>query len=138
MAKYIIKRKLFTIWDETDNLKKMKDSDILAERSRSTGAGRIAGGAIGGAALGAGIMGGVGAIKGIRGGGIMRGLKGGAAGGALAGAAAGGALAYLSGRKQAKENKAYNKRLKYAKSQALRRERRDWVTNMTQRDGYSY
>lgn len=27
----IIKRKLFTKYDDTDNLKRMKDSDILAE-----------------------------------------------------------------------------------------------------------
>ena len=34
MARYIMKRKSFTKWDETDNLKRMKDSDILAEQKK--------------------------------------------------------------------------------------------------------
>ena len=56
------------------------------------------------------------------------------AGGALIGAG----IAYSKGRKQAEENEFYNKRLQYAQKQALRREKKDWKTNMTQRDGYSY
>jgi hypothetical protein len=138
MARYILKRKLYTIWDETDNLKRMKDSDILAENKRSMGYGRIAGAAVGGAALGAATVGGIGAIRGIGNGGAWKGLKGGAAGGALVGAAAGAGLSYLRNRRKVKENKFYNKRLQFAKGQALRRERKDWITNMTQRDGYSY
>ena len=34
MARYILKRKSFTKWDDTDNLKRMKDSDILAEEKK--------------------------------------------------------------------------------------------------------
>ena len=56
----IIKRKLYTKWDETDNLKRMKDSDILAEKNkkggstaavvRDTTVGVVGGTALGGAA----------------------------------------------------------------------------------------
>ena len=31
-----LKRRMYTQWDETDNLKRMKDSDILAEKQRQT------------------------------------------------------------------------------------------------------
>ena len=49
----IIKRKLFTKYDDTDNLKRMKDSDILAEKPKQApGYGSVAGAALGGAALG--------------------------------------------------------------------------------------
>lgn len=40
----IIKRKLFTKYDDTDNLKRMKDSDILAEKPKQApGYGSVAG-----------------------------------------------------------------------------------------------
>ena len=29
-----LKRRMYTQWDETDNLKRMKDSDILAEEKK--------------------------------------------------------------------------------------------------------
>ena len=39
MGKFILKRKMFvsatTRYDDTDNLKRMKDSDILAEQEKS-------------------------------------------------------------------------------------------------------
>jgi len=146
MAKYKLKRKLYTIWDETDNLKRMKDSDILAEKERpTTNYGNIALGAGAGAAAGVGAGAVIGGVRGMvspskgkffrR---IGRGIKGGAGKGLVIGGAIAGTLAYRKGRKQAKENAMYNERLRYAKHQARRRERKDWVTNMTQRDGYSY
>lgn len=144
--------KRFTQWDETDNLKKMKDADILAEKKKPiTNYTNIATqGAVGAAAgLGAGL--GIGAAKGL----IKPGLnnageqlsrlsaagkgaaKLGKVGAVLGGLGAAG-IAYHQGKKQAKENQFYNDRLAYAQRQAKRRERKDWKTNMTQRDGYSY
>ena len=58
--------------------------------------------------------------------------------GAMIGGLTAGVMAYNKGSKQAKDNEFYNQRLEYAKRQALRRERADWKTNMTQREGYSY
>lgn len=143
-----LKRKSYTQWDETDNLKRMKDSDILAEKPRKTTdysgiaktatLGTIAGGA-------AGIT--AGAVKGAISkpavgstvfGNIAGKAKTGGKLGLLAGATIAGVAAYKKGNKQAEENQFYNDRLAYAKRQALRRERKDWKTNMTQRDGYSY
>lgn len=144
-----IKRKQFTRWDETDNLKKMKDSDILAEKKKqTTNWGSAVRSGLTGAAIGSavGLTGGaastvaaavknrslsgaLGAAKNIR--------KLGTAG-ALAGAGIGAGVSLLRGRKQANENAFYNQRLEYAQNQARRRERKDWKTNMTQRDGYSY
>lgn len=144
-----LKRRMYTQWDETDNLKRMKDSDILAEKQKkTTDYGAIARGAAAGT-VAAGTAGAVyGAGKGIfnpgsvgaagRMSGLGKGMakygKLGLAGGALVGAG----IAYAKGRKQAKENEFYNDRLQYAQKQALRREKKDWKTNMTQRDGYSY
>lgn len=147
MAKYKLKRKLYTVWDETDNIKRMKDSDILAEKKRpTTNYGNIAVNAAGGAAAGLGagaVIGGVkGAFRKNTGKGFFkrvgRGISGGAKTGVVLGGLAAAGIAHHRGKKQAQENRFYNNRLAYAKSQALRRERKDWVTNMTQRDGYSY
>ena len=139
---YIFKRKTFTRWDDTDNLKRMKDSDILAEKKRkTTNYGSIAGTAAVGTAAGAG----VGAVAGMfggrgsswlarRGNGILRGGKT----GAVLGGLGAGYLAYRKGKKTADDNRHYNERLEYAQRQALRRERKDWKNNMTNREGYSY
>ena len=138
MVTYQLKRKSFTKWDETDNLKKMKDSDILAEnKKKTTDFGSIGGSAVTGAVVGSG----AGAIAGgvaRAGGSVLKGAKIGAGKGALVGAGVAAAAQYLKGRKQAKDNKFYNDRLAYAKRQAARRERKDWKGNMTNRDGYSY
>lgn len=127
--------KAFTQWDETDNLKRMKDSDILAEQKKTVSSGNVWRGAAGGAIAGAGIgsvLGGA-LAKGNSAGFIKGGKYGALAGGILAGAAA-----MKANKQQAKENQFYNNRLEYAQRQARRRERKDWKTNMTQRDGYSY
>lgn len=147
MARYKLKRKLYTIWDETDSLKRMKDSDILAEKKRPThNYGDIAVSAAGGAAAGLGVGLVTGGVNGMfrkkTGVGFWkrlgRGAKGGGKVGALLGGTIAGGIAWKKGNKRAKENQFYNRRLQYAKEQALRRERADWKTNMTQRDGYSY
>lgn len=144
-----LKRKMYTQWDETDNLKRMKDADILAEKKRTTtDYGNIARtAALGGATVGAAGM----VAGGIKGGmkpatvgaanmasGITKGMGKFGKLGLAAGAIGGATLAYAKGRKKAEENEFYNKRLQYAQKQAVRREKKDWKTNMTQRDGYSY
>ena len=148
MATYRLKRKIFTKWDETDNLKRMKDSDILAEQKRSTGptvsgvgdtlAATATGAAVGGTALGAakGLSGAFGKAGSM--GNAWKGLKSGGKCGALAGGILAGGMALAKQNKQASDNRFYNKRLEYAQRQAKRREKADWKSNMTQREGYSY
>lgn len=151
IMKLVLNRKLYTKWDQTDNLKRMKDSDILAERERSTYNLKDAtGAAVTGALLGssaATMLGGAlntrSAFKSgvTKPGVVTRALKKtGNAGkfGAIAGVGAGLASYYLKNRSRAEENDFYNRRLRYAQEQAARRESRDWRTNNTQRDGYSY
>lgn len=148
----------FTRWDDTDNLKRAKDSDILAEEKKR---GPGIGGPLTSAAQGAVIGVGAGAVTG----GILKGIgnrkaitstvKSGVANPALtrsllrgikhtgiAGAVIGTTIGLGKGLKKYREKKQdvnfYNKRLGYAQRQALRRERADWKQNMTQREGYSY
>lgn len=133
MGKFILKRKFFTKYDETDNLKRMKDSDILAEEKKKTpGYGGVLRDAILGAGAGAAAGGAIGLAK-----------KGATfKGGATTGAILGGLIMGTSGlkkRNREKENQEfYNDRLEYAQRHAKRREKIDWKSNMTQRDGYSY
>ena len=162
MSIFILRRKNFTVYDDTDNIKRMKDSDILAERERERESFRpVASGAIkgalGGAALGGLAAGAVGAA-----GGWTAAKNAGATtlGSKLAGAArgaadfgrlkkygmwgagigaAGMALHALSKRSDRQDEvDKYNNRLHYAQRQAMRRERADWKKNNTTRDGYSY
>ncbi len=136
----IIIRKLFTQYDDTDNLKRMKDSDILAEKpKKAPGYSSVATGALGGAALGATVGSVAGAFSKNKAGNslLTRMGKGGKTGAILGGLVAGG-MALHNRNKQAKENEWYNNRLSFAQRQARRREKKDWKTNMTQRDGYSY
>lgn len=150
MTKFRLGSKLFTFYDETDNLKRMKDADILAEKKKpttSTAEATRRGLRFGviGAGLGAatgGIMAGVGATKmGARGNigkAILSGGKHLGVIGGLAGLGTGIAYTSMKNHKQNEENAAYNRRLSYAQNQARRRERKDWKTNMTAREGYSY
>ena len=137
----IIKRKLFTRWDDTDRLKQMRDSDILAEKKKNApgygqvaaaaGAGVVAGGVVGG------LTGGItGAVK--RGGSMLKGAGRMGKLGMLAGGALAGSLAMHQRNKATKDNKFYNDRLEYAQRQSKRREKKDWKENMTQREGYTY
>lgn len=140
MGTIYLKRKLYTQWDETDNLKRMKDSDILAEqKKKGPGYGSVlsstAGGALAGATVGAAALG----IKhGLNKTGFVNGLKKGGKYGALVGGTIMAAGALRRKGKADRENKFYNNRLEYAQRQALRREHADWHSNMTQREGYSY
>ena len=144
MARYILKRKSFTKWDETDNLKRMKDSDILAEqKKKQPGYGGVVSGSLGGAIVGGAAGAGAGLISGLGKKGARiptaaaRASKLGKLG-AVGGALLMGGKALKERNDQAQENNFYNKRLAYAQRQAVRREKKDWKSNMTQRDGYSY
>lgn len=141
MNKYVLKRKTFaatTRYDETDNLKRMKDSDILAEqRKRADGSGFK--GVLRDTAVGLGTGALIGAASGLlakknklpK---INRRAKTGAILGGLVMATAG-----LNKRRADDENRDfYNRRLEYAQRHARRREALDWEHNMTQRDGYSF
>ncbi|MDE7346014.1 MAG: hypothetical protein K2N48_04635 [Muribaculaceae bacterium] len=126
--------KIFTQWDETDRLKQMKDSDILAEKKKKNPS------RFGGMLKGTGIGGAIGATGGALLG-MRKGWKGAAIGAAVGGSigsTVGGGAGMMSGSKQRKENEFYNDRLRYAQRQAQRRERKDWKQNMTQREGYTY
>jgi hypothetical protein len=136
----VFKEKQYTKWDNTDQLKRMRDSDILAEKKRSGTLGNTAAttalGMAGGAAAGSVIGGTRGLLR--HGGSFTKGLrKGGLAGGLIVGGIAGTAAAIKNSKKQ-KDINFYNNRLEYAQRQARRRERADWKQNMTQREGYTY
>ena len=144
MARYILKRKSFTKWDDTDNLKRMKDSDILAEeKKKQPGYGSVMSGSLGGAAVGGIGAATAGAISGLGKKGARIATAGSRASklgklGAVGGALLIGGKALKDRNDQAQDNNFYNKRLAYAQRQAVRREKKDWKSNMTQRDGYSY
>ena len=141
---YKLKRVSFSMYDETDALKRMKDSDILAEQKKSSpGYGGVLSSAASGAIIGgtAGLA--AGAMKGLG----TKGARIASAGakaakygkwGAVLGGVGMGVAAMNKRNKQAEETNFYNKRLKYAQRQAQRREKADWKSNMTQREGYSF
>lgn len=138
----IIKRKLFTKYDETDRLKQMKDSDILAEKKKKkVGYGSVIRSAASGALAGGTLAGVVGGARGVLKPG-KNSILSGARKWATLGAISAGVLSGMKeGRRRRKENEEidfYNDRLEYAKRQALRREKKDWKSNMTQREGYTY
>jgi hypothetical protein len=122
----------------------MKDSDILAEqKKKQPGYGSVVSGSLGGATVG----GVAGAAAGLASGLGKKGARIATAGarasklgklGAVGGALLVGGKALKDRNDQAQDNNFYNKRLAYAQRQAVRREKKDWKSNMTQRDGYSY
>lgn len=133
MNSFILKRKTFTKYDETDAIKRMKDSDILAQEKRKPSSYKsvlrdIALGSAGGAAIG-GAIGGLGK-KGT--------LKGGATKGAILGALILGSAGLRKKYKDDEDIDFYNRRLEYAQRRAKRRERIDWIHNNNDREGYSF
>ena len=137
-------------YDATDQIKQMKDSDILAEKEKHQDISQVAtstaGTALKGAAVGAGAAGAYGVLKGVKGTqGFMNKVAAGAkSGGKLAktGAIIGGGLgavkALANVNKTANDNAWYNTRLREAKAKSARRERKDWKNNVNNRDGYTY
>ena len=136
----VFKEKLYTKWDNTDQLKKMRDSDILAERKKQNTLGDTATKVGIGAALGGTVGSVIGGIAGLKKGGkgFVKGFKSGGTVGAVLGGAGVGSVAAAQNSKKQKDINFYNDRLEYAQRQARRRERADWKSNMTQRDGYTY
>lgn len=149
MAIYKIKRFAQFNYDETDSLKRMKDSEILSEQQKrkpgygevmsAVGTAAVTGG-LAGAALGAGSHifrnrnAGVNAMANGLGKKMGKWGKWGAIGAATVAG-----INSLSKRNEEVENvNKYNDRLHYAQRKAMARERADWKANMTQRDGYSY
>lgn len=155
MGTFIFKRKYFSSldYDDTDRLKQMKDSDILAEKEQKKPG---VGGAlktVGVTALGAGagMVAGRALDAGTQAVGMIRkkvpvnmnnfNLNRVNRAGKIGALAVGTTLAVKSmkdNREKRKTAEAYNDRLEYAQRQARRREKIDWKQNMTQRDGYSY
>lgn len=136
MGKFRLKRKIYSKYDETDNLKRMNDADILAEKKKEKpGYGnvlsKVGTGAVVGALAGA-------ALGGFKKGGSMNSMKKGLKTGALLGGAALGIGAINKRNREKDDVDFYNRRLSYAQRQAKRREAKDWKANMTQREGYSY
>ena len=137
----ILRKKLFTMYDDTDSLKRMKDSDILAQKKKKApGIGSTITATATGAAAGLGLGSVIGGAKGLAktGPGLLKGATSGGKYGALVGGVTAGLYALNQRNKQAKENQFYNNRLEYAQRQAKRREKIDWRNNMTQREGYTY
>lgn len=134
----IIIRKSFSVYDDTDNIKRMKDSDILAAKPKDTpGYSGVLSSAAAGATMGA-LAGSVGkGFLGKSGTFGKRFVKGGKYG-AIIGGLASGALALNNRNKIERENQFYNDRLAQAQRWAARRERIDWKRNITGREGYSY
>ena len=140
----ILRTKNFTKWDDTDNLKRAKDSDILAEEEKKKpGVGGVVSAAGVGALTGA-TAGAIGhlASRIIRKKGkgeaqrlaeklVKRGGKKNVALAAAIGAGTLGLGALNKRQRKVEEVNHYNERLRYAKRQALRREKKDWANNMT-------
>jgi hypothetical protein len=149
MGKYILKRKLYTVprngsytlYDYTDEFKKMNDSDILAQRKMQPPKQKSVGWeAFKSGLLGAGITAGVSAAGQQLLHGNIKGWRT-----SIPAIGVGAVAALSSGIKALRENRKnrefaneYNYRLKYAQAQARKREKADWKANMTLRDGYSY
>lgn len=132
-----------TKYDRTDRIKAMKDADILAEKKRSNTRSYV--GAAKTGVAGASVGGAIGAIAGaatkLKKGDIV-GAKKAAVTGAKAGAAIGGVVAggtkLAATHNQREQNRFVNRRLAEAKTQAVRREAKDWKNNATGREGYTY
>lgn len=133
---------------ETDDLKRMKDSEILQEDEvRKPGYGKVTNGAAHSAIIGGMVGGSLGLAN------LARKwdkldeaarsthLKKAGKWAALGAGAAAIYGAYKGSQERQKDvdrAEKYNNRLRYAQRKAARRERSDFKANMSQRDGYSY
>ncbi len=139
----LLRQKYYTKYDETDNLKRMKDSDILAEKKKDQNYGSTVASGLNGAVIGTGAGAITGAVlkrlkkKGKFSGKIV-GAKKGAGIGAAAGALIGAGTELAINSRKRKENREYNDRLEYAQEQAKRREGANWKSSNTQKENYTY
>ena len=137
----ILRFKTFSKYDETDRIKRMKDSDILDEEykkdpgvslkevSRDLATGAIIGGVLGKANQ-------------ISGGRLGSSISTDRRKSARNGVIIAGAYDVLKDiyrkHKHGDEVDFYNKRLRQAKKNARRREKSDWLNNTLNREGYTY
>ena len=136
----IIRYKTFSKYDETDRIKKMKDSDILAEEYRETpkvglkeATRDLATGAIVGSLIGK-----VNELSGNRLGLSSTDWREAGKKGAILGGLYSIAKDLYRKHKYGEEVEFYNKRLRQAKKNARRREKSDWLNNTLNREGYTY
>lgn len=122
----MIKFRLYSKYDDTDQIKSSTDSSILNKEEK----GKM------GDSTKTALLAGAGAILGGAGKKGASKLAGGTKG-ALIGTAVGVGLSSLKkANKEAKENAFYNRRLKEAKRAARRREKLDWENRIHYRGGY--
>ena len=136
----ILRFKTFSKYDETDRIKKMKDSDILAEEYQKTpgvSLKEVTKDLTTGAVVG-GIVGKINELSGNR-------LRLGSTDwkdSARNGAIIAGLYDILKDtyrkHKYGDDVDFYNKRLRQAKRNAKRREKSDWLNNTLNREGYTY
>ena len=135
----IFKEKLYTVYDNTDQLKQMRDSDILAEKKKKSMSGDTLRSTAVGGGLGVAAGTAVGALAGLKKGRpFFKTIKSGAKAGGVIGAVSMGGITAAKNTKKQRDINFYNRRLDYAQTQARRREASDWKKNMTQREGYTY
>jgi hypothetical protein len=119
-------------YDLTDQYKGMKDSDLLAEKKKSNAGTYVRSGKTG--VIGAALGGALGAAAGLRSGNVVKGAKAGAAIGGTLGVAGGMAATH----KERGNNRFDNRRLNHIQYQAKRREGKDWRSQTSNREGYTY
>lgn len=122
-----------TKYDETDKFKRMKDSDILAEKKRSNAGSYL--NAAKTAGVGSAVGAGLGAMFHKK---LGMGTKGGAIFGGVLGGAVSGMGSLISGHKKREDNRFVNRRLSEMKRNAKRRESKDWKDQSVNREGYTY
>lgn len=136
----IIRYKTFSKYDSTDRIKKMKDSDILAEEYKKTPgvtAKEVTKDLVSGAVLGA-LLGKANEISGNKIKGLGTDWRKTARKGILAAGAYDLAKDLYRKHRDGEKVEFYNKRLRQAKKNAKRREESDWLNNTLNRDGYTY
>jgi len=131
----------FTKYDDSDEIKRLSDSDILAAKKKSNLSSYVK------AARDLITSGAIGAVSGTAltmilskklGISVKEAAKVGALVGSTSGAAIGTVRSLKKSEEERESNRRYNKRLDEAKYQADRREKKDWQNQLTGRDNYSY
>ena len=136
----IIRFKTFSKYDETDRIKRMKDSDILAEDYKKTpgvSTKEVSRDLLAGAILGA-VVGKVNKLSGNKLNLSSTDWRDSAKKGILAAGAYDVLKDMYRKHKDGDKVEFYNKRLKQAKKNAKRREESDWLNNTLNREGYTY
>lgn len=136
----VIRYKTFSKYDSTDRIKKMKDSDILAEDYKKTpgvSVKEVSRDLISGAVIGA-LAGKINELSGNKIKGLGTDWRESARKGILAAGAYDLAKDIYRKHRDGEKVEFYNKRLREAKKNAKRREESDWKNNTLNREGYTY